>query len=104
VLATIEIAYGKAHEDAAASGPHAHFAAEMLELTSTLVHLLPREPEPAAVAAMIRLAEARRPARIDGGDLMVPLSDACRCRRQLSGSDQTKALPQCGTVGRGSEP
>ena len=75
VLATVEIAYGKAHEDAAASGPHAHFAAEMLELTSTLVHLMPDEAEPAAVAAMVRLAEARRPARIDGRGLMVPLSE-----------------------------
>jgi len=75
VLATIEIAYGKAHEDAAASGPHAHFAAEMLELTSTLVHLIPDEAEPAAVAAMVRLAEARRPARIDSRGLMVPLSE-----------------------------
>ena len=85
VLATIEIAYGKSHEDAAASGPHAHFAAEMLELSSTLVHLLPREPEPAAVAALIRLAEARRPARIDGSGLMVPLSeqDPRRWRRPL---------------------
>ena len=75
VLATIEIAYGKAHEDAAASGPHAHFAAEMLALTSTLVQLMPGEPEPAAVAAIVRLAEARRPARIDSSGMMVPLSE-----------------------------
>jgi len=75
VLTSVEIAYGKAHEDAAASGPHAHFAAEMLELTSTLVQLMPAEAEPAAVAAMVRLAEARRPARIDSSGLMVPLSE-----------------------------
>jgi RNA polymerase sigma-70 factor (ECF subfamily) len=75
VLSTIEIAYAKAHEDAAASGPHAHFAAEMLELTRTLVQLMPGEAEPAAVAAMVRFAEARRPARIDGTGLMVPLSE-----------------------------
>jgi RNA polymerase sigma-70 factor (ECF subfamily) len=75
VLATIEIAYGKAHEDAAASGRHAHFAAEMLELTRILVELLPGEAEPAAVAAMVRLAEARRPARIDSSGSMVPLSE-----------------------------
>ncbi len=30
VLATIEIAYAKAHEDCAASGAHAHFAAEIV--------------------------------------------------------------------------
>ncbi len=75
VLATIEIAYAKAHEDAAASGLHAHFAAEMMELTSVMVHLMPGEPEPAAVAAMVRFAEARRPARIDGSGMMVPLSE-----------------------------
>ena len=75
VLATVKIAYGKAHEDAAASGIHAHFAAEMLELTSTLVQLMPGEAEPAAVAALVRLAEARRPARIDSSGLMVPLSE-----------------------------
>ena len=85
VLATIEIAYGKAHEDAAASGPHAHFAAEMLQLTSTLMHLMPGEAEPAAVAAMVRFAEARRPARVDSSGLMVPLSeqDPQRWKRPL---------------------
>jgi RNA polymerase sigma-70 factor, ECF subfamily len=75
VLVTIEIAYAKAHEDAAAEGPHAHFAAEMLDLTRTLVHLLPTEAEPAALAAMVRFAEGRRPARIDGTGLMIPLSE-----------------------------
>ena len=75
VLATIEIAYAKAHEDAAASGPHAHFAAEMLELTQTLVQLMPEEAEAAALAALVRFAEARRPARLDAQGLMVPLSE-----------------------------
>jgi RNA polymerase sigma-70 factor (ECF subfamily) len=85
VLATIEIAYAKAHEDAAGSGPHAHFAAEMLELTRTLVQLMPREAGPAALAAMVRFAEARRPARIDGAGLMIPLSeqDPARWQRPL---------------------
>ncbi len=75
VLATIEIAYAKAHEDSAAHGPHAHFAAEMLELTRTLVQLMPGEAEPAALAALVRFAEARRPARLDAQGLMVPLSE-----------------------------
>ena len=75
VLATLEIAYAKAHEDAAASGPHAHFAAEMLNLTRTLVQLVPGESEPAALAALVRFAEARRPARLDAEGLMVPLSE-----------------------------
>jgi RNA polymerase sigma-70 factor (ECF subfamily) len=75
VLATLEIAYAKAHEDAAASGPHAHFAAEMLNLTRTLVQLVPGESEPTALAALVRFAEARRPARLDAEGLMVPLSE-----------------------------
>jgi RNA polymerase sigma-70 factor (ECF subfamily) len=88
VLSTIEIAYAKAHEDAAASGPHAHFAAEMLELTRTLVQLMPGEAEPAAVAAMVRFAEARRPARIDAAGLMVPLSEQDPRRWQCSLIDE----------------
>jgi RNA polymerase sigma-70 factor, ECF subfamily len=76
VLATIEIAYAKAHED---------FAAEMLELTRTLVQLVPSEAEPAALAAIVRFAEARRPARLDAQGLMVPLSqqDPLRWDRPL---------------------
>jgi RNA polymerase sigma-70 factor, ECF subfamily len=84
VLATIEIAYAKAHEDAAASGPHAHFAAEVLELTRTLVQLMPGDAEAAALAAMVRFAEARRPARINGTGLMVPLSEQDPQRWQRS--------------------
>jgi RNA polymerase sigma-70 factor (ECF subfamily) len=75
VLATIEIAYAKAHEDAAAAGPHRHFASEVLALTRTLAELMPREAEPAALAALVRYAEARRPARVDAQGMMVPLSE-----------------------------
>lgn len=75
VLATIEIAYAKAHEDAGGGGPHAHFAVEVLGLTRTLVELMPEEVEPAALAALVRFAEARRPARLDAQGSMVPLSE-----------------------------
>ncbi|MBI2257036.1 MAG: RNA polymerase sigma factor [Proteobacteria bacterium] len=75
VLSTIEIAYSKAHEDAAGAGPHAGFAAEMLDLTRLLADLLPREPDVLALAALIRFAEARRPARIGADGAMVPLSE-----------------------------
>lgn len=88
VLATIEIAYAKAHEDAACSGPHSHFAAEMLMLTAVLVQLLPEEPEPAALAAMVRFAEARRPARIDEAGVMIPLSEQDPQRWQRSLIDE----------------
>jgi RNA polymerase sigma-70 factor (ECF subfamily) len=33
VLSTLEVAYAKAHEDAVGTGAHAHFAAEILQLT-----------------------------------------------------------------------
>ncbi len=41
VLATLEIAYAKAHEDAAGAGPHAGYAQEMLELTRVLRRCCP---------------------------------------------------------------
>ena len=75
VLSTIEIAYGRAHEDAAGSGPHFNYAAEMLEITRVLADLLPHEAETWALAAIVRFAEARRPARVDAQGMMIPLAD-----------------------------
>lgn len=75
VLSTLEIAYSKAHEDAAGSGPHASYSVEILHLTATLAQLLPAEPEPVALAALVRFAEARRPTRLDSRGTMVPLSE-----------------------------
>jgi RNA polymerase sigma-70 factor (ECF subfamily) len=87
VLMTLEVAYSKAHEDAAGAGPHAGYAVEMLELTRLLAALLPGEPEVMALAAMVHYAEARRPARLDAEGLMVPLAeqDPKRWRRPLIG-------------------
>ena len=85
VLTTLEVAYSKAHEDAAGVGPHAGYALEMLELTRLLAALVPGEPEVMALAALVRYAEARRPARLDAHGLMVPLSeqDPARWQRPL---------------------
>jgi RNA polymerase sigma-70 factor (ECF subfamily) len=74
VLSTLEVAYARAHEDAAGTGNHAGYAREMLDLTAVLVELLPDEPECLAFAALVRFAEARRPARLDAEGAMVPLS------------------------------
>ncbi|MGH8236191.1 MAG: RNA polymerase sigma factor [Steroidobacteraceae bacterium] len=74
VLSTIEIAYGRAHEDAAGSGPHCNYAAEMLDITRVLAELLPHEAETSALAAIVRFAEARRPARVDAQGMMIPLA------------------------------
>jgi RNA polymerase sigma-70 factor (ECF subfamily) len=92
VLSTLEIAYAKAHEDAAGAGQHAGYAQEMLDLTAVLADLLPDEPECLAFAALVRYAEARRPARLDDGGAMTPLSeqDPALWRRPLI--DQAEAL------------
>ena len=87
VLSTLEVAYAKAHEDAAGATAHAGYAVEMLGLTRTLAELVPEEPEAQALAALVRYAEARRPARLDEGGAMVPLSeqDPALWRRPLIG-------------------
>lgn len=74
VLATLEIAYAQAYEDAALAKDGAGFAAEVLRLSGLLADLLPDEPEVLAMAALVRFAEARRPARLDETGAMVPLS------------------------------
>src|SRR5581483_11786427 len=75
VLSTLEIAYAQAYEDAAGVSEAAELAAETLRLSGLLVELLPDEPEVLGLAAMIRLAEARRPARLDAAGMMIPLSE-----------------------------
>ena len=75
VLTTLEVAYAKAHADASGSGPYCGFADEVLHLTATLAAMLPNEGEVLALAALVRYAEGRRAARVDGGGLMVPLSE-----------------------------
>jgi len=84
VLSTLEVAYSKAHEDADGRGAHAGFAAEVLHLTKLLTELVPNEANVFALAALVRYAEARRPARASEG-VMVPLSeqDPARFRREL---------------------
>ncbi len=75
VLATLEIAYGQAYEDAAGRSEAAAYGREVLRLSGLLAELLPQEPEALALAAMVRLAEARRPARVDELGAMIPLSE-----------------------------
>ncbi|MCI3131321.1 RNA polymerase sigma factor [Phenylobacterium aquaticum] len=75
VLAALEIAYAQAYEDAAGAGEGAEFAEETLRLSGVLVDLLPAEPEVLGLAALIRLAEARRGARLGAEGEMVPLTE-----------------------------
>ncbi|NBB14465.1 RNA polymerase sigma factor [Caulobacter sp. SLTY] len=74
VLTALEIAYAQAYEDAALANDTAGFAAEVLRLSGLLAELLPEEPEVLALAALVRFAEARRPARLDAAGAMVPIS------------------------------
>ena len=75
VLATLEIAYAQAYEDAALAGDAADFAAEVLRLSGLLAELVPDDPEVLAFAALVRFAEARRPARLDDAGAMAPVSE-----------------------------
>ena len=75
VLATLEIAYAQAYEDAAGLSDAAELAGETLRLSGLLADLLPNEPEVLGLAALIRLAESRRPARLDGAGAMIPLTE-----------------------------
>lgn len=87
VLTTLEIAYAQAYEDAALAGDGAGFAAEVLRLSGLLAELMPREPEVLGLAALVRFAEARRPARLDATGAMVPpeRQDVARWNRDLIG-------------------
>lgn len=73
VLATLEIAYAEAHGDAALDGPSSAIGLEMVALSGVLAEMIPGEAEVLALAAMLRLAEARRGARVDAAGMMVPL-------------------------------
>ncbi|WP_304282987.1 RNA polymerase sigma factor [Caulobacter segnis] len=101
VLATLEVAYARAHEDAAGVGPHAGFADEMLVLTGVLVELLPNEQDALAFAALVRYAEARRPARLDGEGVKVPLDrqDPALWRGALI-AEAEALLRRAGSLGR----
>ncbi|WP_017672298.1 DUF6596 domain-containing protein [Blastomonas sp. AAP53] len=75
VLATLEIGYALAYQDAAASEPTADLGPEVLRLAMMLAELLPDDPEVLGLAALVQLAESRRAARVDATGCMVPLSE-----------------------------
>jgi RNA polymerase sigma-70 factor (ECF subfamily) len=74
VLATLEIGYALAYQDAAGSEPTADLGPEVLRLAGILAELLPDDPEVLGLAALVQLAESRRAARVDAAGVMVPLS------------------------------
>lgn len=101
VLVTLEIAYAQAYEDAALAGEGSGFAHEVLRLSGVLVELMPDEPEVLGFAAMVRFAEARRPARLDDTGAMTPVSeqDAAQWSRPLI-AQGAALLDRAATFGR----
>lgn len=79
VLATLELGYAVAYADGAGA-LDADLAPEVRRLVGLLAELVPGDPEVLGLAALVELAESRRPARVDGNGMMVPLSqqDAAR--------------------------
>jgi RNA polymerase sigma-70 factor (ECF subfamily) len=102
VLTTLEVAYAQAYEDAAlADRDVAPFAAEVLRLSGLLADLLSEEPEVLGLAATVRFAEARRPARLDGAGAMVPPEeqDTTQWRVDLI-AEATRLLDRAAGFGR----
>lgn len=101
VLTTLEIAYAQAYEDAALAGETAGFAVEVLRLSGLLAELVPDEPEVLGLAALVRFAEARRPARLDDLGAMVPpdRQDIGLWRRDLIAEGAT-LLDRAAALGR----
>lgn len=75
VLATLEIGYALAYQDAAGSEPTADLGPEVLRLATMLAELLSNDPEILGLSALVQLAESRRAARVDERGCMVPLSE-----------------------------
>jgi RNA polymerase sigma-70 factor (ECF subfamily) len=84
VLSALDVMHARAQADAAGAPETRALAGTVLELTALLAGLMPDAPDAAALAASVRYAEARRPARIVDGR-MIPLAeqDPARWSRQL---------------------
>lgn len=89
VLATIYLIYTAGH--LAPTGDallRTDLTAEAIRLARLLVDLMPDEPEPAGLLALLLLTEARRPARVDGVGIPVSLADQDRTRWDRSAIDE----------------
>lgn len=77
VLAVLYLVYNEAYLP---HGPEQRvdLAAEAIRLTRLVVELLPAEPEPRGLLALLLLSEARRPARFDGDGVLVRLDEQDR--------------------------
>lgn len=79
VLASIYLIFNEGYT--ATTGPalmRVGLSAEAIRLARTLVELMPDEPEPAGLLALMLLTDARRPARADAHGNLVRLADQDR--------------------------
>ena len=75
VLETVYGAYAIDRRLESGGAPQESLSAEALHLALALADLLPDEPEVLGLAALVCLAEARRPARVDADGVFVPLDE-----------------------------
>lgn len=81
VLAVLYLLFTTGYAVVDAGAPiRSDLTAEALRLTDLLAALMPDDPEALAVAALIRLTDARRPARLDDEGRLVLLADQDRRR------------------------
>jgi RNA polymerase sigma-70 factor (ECF subfamily) len=101
VLATLEIGYALAFQDAAGSEPTADLGPEVLRLAAMLAELLPDDPEVLGLAALVHLGEARRAARVDAAGRMIPLSEQdCTLWDDRLIASAARAMQRAAAIGR----
>ncbi len=95
VLLALELAFTAAYADAAGELSEAvgeDLGAEVERLALLVAELLPHEPEPLGLAALVLLARSRAGARLDACGAMVPLSQQDVARWDYARIGQARAL------------
>jgi RNA polymerase sigma-70 factor (ECF subfamily) len=79
VLATLYLIFNEGYLAAEAESlVREDLSAEAIRLARLIVALLPREPEPKGLLALMLLSDARRPGRVDSAGELVPLEEQDR--------------------------
>lgn len=93
VMDGIYAAYGTGWDDVeGADAARRGLTGEAIELGRILCALMPREPEPCGLLALMLFCEARAPARRDGAGAYVPLAQQDTTRWQRALMDEAEAL------------